>query len=233
MSSDSTPSIIISKLNKVFSSDAEQLQVISDLDLTIEKSTKIIISGESGCGKSTLLHMISGFESVTSGSILIDNQEITTKNEVQLSAFRKNKIGFIFQFHYLLNDFNALENIALPSIMSGCKKSVALSKARELLDSVGLINRASHFPTQLSGGERQRIAVARALINDPSYILADEPTGNLDEKNSIMVTELLFSLVEKYSKTLILVTHDLSLSKEADCFYILESSKLVKKGEKN
>lgn len=231
MSSDVSNSIIISNLYKTFSSAAEELEIISNLNLTIEPGKKVVISGESGCGKSTLLHMISGFESVSSGSILIDGEEITTKSERELAAFRKNKIGFIFQFHYLLNDFSALENIALPAIMSGTKKAKALEKAKELLSSVGLQERATHFPTQLSGGERQRVAVARALINDPTYILADEPTGNLDQKNSDSVVELLFSLVEKYNKTLILVTHDLNLAKAADHFYLLESGSLVDKGE--
>ena len=226
MSSDVSNSIIISNLYKTFSSAAEELEIISNLNLTIEPGKKVVISGESGCGKSTLLHMISGFESVSSGSILIDGEEITTKSERELAAFRKNKIGFIFQFHYLLKDFSALENVMLPAYMRGMSKKKAKERAAELLCDVGLKDRMEHLPSQLSGGERQRAAVARALINDPSLILADEPTGNLDPENAALISELLFSMVDKYHKTLLLVTHDMNLASRGDIRCCIKDGKL-------
>jgi lipoprotein-releasing system ATP-binding protein len=156
--------------------------------------------------------------------------EISGLSENALSAFRQRRIGFIFQFHYLLKDFTALENVMLPAYMTGMKKKEALRKAGLLLSDVKLDGRIHHYPSQLSGGERQRVAVARALVNDPDMILADEPTGNLDPANSAMVADLLFAGAEKYGKTLIVVTHDDSVALRAPVRYILENGILKEAG---
>lgn len=225
--------ILLTELTKKFFSGEEELTVLNQLSLSIREGAKVIVTGESGCGKSTMLNLIAGLEAPTSGSILVDGHSVETMDEKFLADFRRKTIGLIFQFHYLLKDFNALENIFLPAVMSGRGKKEAKEEALELLDAVGLSQRAKHYPSQLSGGEQQRIAVARALINKPQILLADEPTGNLDEKNSRIVEKLLFDLVERYKKTLILVTHDLSLCEAGDFHYHLVNGILVNQKEGN
>ncbi len=204
--------IEINELNKLYITGSETLPIIRNLTLSVDKSSVLVITGESGSGKSTFLNLLSGLDAPTSGSILVHNQRVDRMSERALSVYRRYTIGLVFQFHYLLNDFTALENVMLPLYMAGGDKKISREKSRHLLDEVGLGNRVSHFPQELSGGERQRVAVARALINDPEIILADEPTGNLDEKNSRTVEDMLFTLVERYSKTLVLVTHDTKLA---------------------
>lgn len=216
----------LNELTKHFKSGDEQITVLDNLTISFKKGDKVIVTGDSGSGKSTMLNLIAGLESPSGGSILAGPHRVDLMSETQLSAFRKDYIGLIFQFHYLLKDFTALENIILPARMSGMHPAKAKSLALELLDSVGLVNRKSHYPTQLSGGERQRIAVARALINSPEVILADEPTGNLDEHNSKIVEELLFSIVDKYDKTLVLVTHDRNLCQRGDVHFHLKNGVL-------
>lgn len=218
--------IIIEKLYKSYKNGNEELSIISDLNLSIESNTKVILTGNSGSGKSTLLNLISGMDKLTSGSIFVDNKAVHKLDENSMSEFRSKSIGLIFQFHYLLKDFTALENVMLPGYMSGMSKSKAITKATELIREVGLIDRLEHFPSQLSGGERQRIAVVRSLINDPGIILADEPTGNLDQKNSKKIEELLFELVNNHGKTLLLVTHDMALTGRGDIHLKLENGKL-------
>jgi len=218
--------IIIEQLYKSYKNGNEELSIISDLNLSIESNTKVILTGNSGSGKSTLLNLISGMDKLTSGSIFVDNKAVHELDENSMSEFRSKSIGLIFQFHYLLKDFTALENVMLPGYMSGMSKSKAITKATELIREVGLIDRLEHFPSQLSGGERQRIAVVRSLINDPGIILADEPTGNLDQKNSKKIEELLFELVNNHGKTLLLVTHDMALTGRGDIHLKLENGKL-------
>jgi len=218
--------IIIEKLYKSYKNGNEELSIISDLNLSIESNTKVILTGNSGSGKSTLLNLISGMDKLTSGSIFVDKKAVHRLDENSMSEFRSKSIGLIFQFHYLLKDFTALENVMLPGYMSGMSKSKAITKATELIREVGLIDRLEHFPSQLSGGERQRIAVVRSLINDPGIILADEPTGNLDQKNSKKIEELLFELVNNHGKTLLLVTHDMALTGRGDIHLKLENGKL-------
>ena len=166
-------------------------------------------------------------EPATNGLIKVGPYEISSLKEKQLTEYRSKFLGLIFQFHYLLKDFTALENIFLPAYMAGTKKKEAMERAMVLLEEVGLENRKNHLPSQLSGGERQRIAVARALINNPELILADEPTGNLDPENAKSVIDMLFSIVEKFNKTLILVTHDTSLTKSGDVCYTIKDGKLI------
>ncbi len=213
--------LTIKNLEKVYVTDSEKLQVLKGLNLTVEEGSKIAVVGESGSGKSTLLNIIAGIDNVTSGSVIAGNKEcgeweVTNLSEARMSEYRSHFIGLIFQFHYLLKDFTALENVYMPALIAGLSKKEAIERAKELLSDVGLADRAEHLPSQLSGGERQRVAVARALINNPSLILADEPTGNLDPANAVKIGQLLFSMADKYKKTLILVTHDMTLASKGD-----------------
>ena len=219
--------ISIKNLEKTFLGAGEPLTILKDLNMEVEEGSKSIIIGASGSGKSTLLNIIGGLESSTKGDIFVGPYEISKLKEKQLTEYRSKFLGLIFQFHYLLKDFTALENIFLPAYMNGMKKKEAIERAESLLCDVGLENRKNHLPSQLSGGERQRIAVARALVNNPELILADEPTGNLDPENASAVIDLLFSIVDKYNKTLVLVTHDLSLKEKGDICYSIKEGKII------
>ena len=218
--------VSICGLEKTFVSTSENLTVLSDLNLEIEEGKKIVIAGESGSGKSTLLNIIGGIESATKGSVQAGQWNVTSLKEKELSTYRSDFVGLVFQFHYLLKDFTALENVYMPALIAGRPKKEAIAKAEALLQDVGVYNRKDHLPSQLSGGERQRVSVARALINDPSLILADEPTGNLDPANAVLISELLFSMVEKYNKTLLLVTHDMKIAEKGDYIYHIKDGKL-------
>ena len=206
----------IKNLEKIYITDSEKLTVLKGLNLNVEEGSKIAVVGESGSGKSTLLNIIGGIDNATSGFVKAGEWEVTSLNEKKMSEYRSGFLGLIFQFHYLLKDFTALENVYMPALIAGVSKKEAMSKAAMLLEEVGVVDRMKHLPSQLSGGERQRVAVARALINNPSLILADEPTGNLDPANAEKIGSLLFSMADKYKKTLILVTHDMKLASKAD-----------------
>ncbi len=216
-------------LKKNYRSGSETLEVLRDVNLSVEEGRTVVITGESGCGKTSLLSLIGGLDTPTAGQIFLREKDITSLSEDELSDYRRDTIGFIFQFHFLLRDFTALENIMMPSYIAGESSDVAKTKAEELIDSVGLAARSHHYPVELSGGERQRVAVARALVNDPAIILADEPTGNLDEKNSKVIENLLFELVERYKKTLVVVTHDRALARLSDRQFELVHGVLVAK----
>ena len=174
-----------------------------------------------------MLNIIAGIDSATKGTVIAGDWNISEFKEKDLTDYRANFLGLVFQFHYLLKDFTALENVFLPAYMKGLGKKEAIEKAKVLLEDVGLADRMTHLPNELSGGERQRVAVARALINDPKLILADEPTGNLDPANATMISDLLFSMVEKHKKTLILVTHDSKIAQKGDVCYSIKDGKLV------
>ena len=213
--------LTIKDLEKIYETDSEKLTVLKGLNLTVEEGSKIAVVGESGSGKSTLLNIIAGIDSVTSGSVIAGTRktgewEVTNLSESKMAEYRSRFIGLIFQFHYLLKDFTALENVYMPALIAGMSKKEAMERAAGLLDDVGVADRKDHLPSQLSGGERQRVAAARALINDPTLILADEPTGNLDPANAQKIGQLLFSMADKYKKTLILVTHDMGLASNGD-----------------
>ena len=215
--------LTIKNLEKVYVTDSEELTVLKGLNLSVDEGSKIAIVGESGSGKSTLLNIIGGIDNATSGSVQAGDWEVTNLNEIKMSEYRSHFLGLIFQFHYLLKDFTALENVYMPALIAGVSKKEAIERAKALLSDVGISDRINHLPSQLSGGERQRVAVARALINDPNLILADEPTGNLDPANAQKIGELLFSMADKYKKTLILVTHDMNLAAKGDSqFRIVE-----------
>lgn len=216
----------IKDLEKTYISDSERLTILKDLNLTVEEGSKVVIVGESGSGKSTLLNIIGGIDKITAGTVLAGTNaqyDLSKLDETEIAEYRSSFLGLIFQFHYLLKDFTALENVYMPAYIAGVPKKEAEEKAAALLQDVGVYDRRDHLPSQLSGGERQRVAVARSLINNPSLILADEPTGNLDPANATLIGDLLFSMVEKYKKTLLLVTHDLTLAqKGGNCFKIVK-----------
>lgn len=218
--------LTIKNLEKVYVTDSERLTVLKGLNLEVKEGSKITVTGESGSGKSTLLNIIGGIDSATAGSVNAGEWEVTTLNESKMSEYRSHFLGLIFQFHYLLKDFTALENVYMPALIAGLSKKEAMERAAALLEDVGVADRRDHLPSQLSGGERQRVAVARALVNDPSLILADEPTGNLDPANAQKIGELLFSMADKYKKTLILVTHDMKLAANGDEQYKIIEGRL-------
>ena len=219
----------IEDLAKTYFNGPEKLLVLKKVNLEVEPKSILIITGESGCGKSTLLNLIAGLDTPSEGTIICKEYNVGSLKEKDLTKYRSKSVGLVFQFHYLLKDFTALENVMLPAYMTGISRTRSLEAASELLERVNLYHRKDHFPFQLSGGERQKVAVARSLVNNPEIILADEPTGNLDEDNSKIVEELLFSLVHKSGKTLILVTHDLTLVKKGDRHLSLERGELVEK----
>ncbi|GHV50248.1 lipoprotein-releasing system ATP-binding protein LolD [Spirochaetia bacterium] len=219
--------IRIENIVKNYISGTETLHILKGVSLDISRGESVAVTGQSGSGKSTLLNILGGLDRTDSGSVTVGETEITGLSESALSTYRSRRVGFIFQFHYLLKDFTALENVMLPGYIGGMKKKDALEKARALLSDVRLDDRIQHFPSQLSGGERQRVAVARSMVNDPDMILADEPTGNLDPDNSAMVAELLYAEAEKWGKTLIVVTHDENVAGRAGIRYNLESGVLV------
>ena len=189
-------------------------EVIRGINFSINQNERLAIVGKSGSGKTSLLMLMAGLEKPTLGSIKFQNQELTTYSEDQLTDFRKKNIGIVFQSFYLIPSYTALENVAL-SLEINFQKN-ALVQAEEILTDLGLKDRLQHFPNQLSGGEQQRVAIARAIINKPELILADEPTGNLDEENSQVIADLLFNVSQKYQKSLCLVTHDLELANKCD-----------------
>lgn len=226
MSNNMSNIVEIKNLEKTYVTDSERLTILKDLDLSILEGSKNVIVGESGSGKSTLLNIIGGIDSATCGSVIAGKWDVGKLSENDLAEYRSSFLGLIFQFHYLLKDFSALENVYMPAYIAGVAKKEAIERAEELLNDVGVYDRKSHLPSQLSGGERQRVAVARSLINNPSLILADEPTGNLDPNNAVMIGDLLFSMVEKYNKTLILVTHDVKLAEKGEFCYKIVKGKL-------
>lgn len=215
-------------LDKTFDAAGKPLTILSQLEMDVEKGSRVIILGASGSGKSTLLNIIGGLEKPTAGTIEAGPYTVSSLTEKQLTEYRSSYLGLIFQFHYLLKDFTALENVYLPALIAGMPRKEAEERARQLLADVGLEDRMMHLPSQLSGGERQRAAVARALINNPDLILADEPTGNLDPENAALIADLLFSMVEKYGKTLIMVTHDMNLAKKGDVCYSIVNGGLAR-----
>ena len=200
-------------------------EVIKGISFTINQNERLAIVGKSGSGKTSLLMLMAGLEKPTSGSIKFQKKELTSYTEDQLTDFRKQNIGIVFQSFYLIPSYTALENVAL-SLEINFQKN-ALIQAEEILTDLGLKDRLHHFPSQLSGGEQQRVAIARAIINKPELILADEPTGNLDEENSQIIADLLFNVSQKYQKSLCLVTHDLELAKKCDRLMKIDNGTII------
>lgn len=203
------------------------LQVLKGVNVTINQGEIVSIVGASGAGKTTLLQILGTLDKSDSGTVSINQQNISSLNEKKLSAFRNKNIGFIFQFHHLLPEFTALENICIPAFIAKTNKADAEQRAKELLSFLGLESRADHKPSELSGGEQQRVAVARALINNPSVIFADEPSGNLDSANAKELHNLFFTLREKFNQTFVIVTHNEQLASMSDRKLVMKDGLIV------
>ena len=219
--------LAVRNLYKGYQSGNQRLQVLADLSLEVAEGEIVAVTGVSGSGKSTLLHLVGGMERPDSGSIRIEDTELWELDRSRLSMFRNQTIGFVFQFHHLLPEFTALENVLMPLLLRGKSKTEVFNAGLRMLAEVGLEDRAHHRPGELSGGEQQRVALARALIGEPRLLLADEPTGNLDPQTGEGVSLLFRSLQAKYSLTSILVTHNEKLAQTCSRTYVLENGKLV------
>jgi len=204
-----------------------QLNVLKGVDLHIKESEIVSIVGKSGAGKSTLLHILGTLDGADSGQLIINNQEVSTLKPKELAAFRNKNIGFVFQFHHLLPEFTAVENVCIPAFISKMDEKTAEKRAKELLDYLGLSERLTHKPTQLSGGEQQRVAVARALMNKPAIVFADEPSGNLDSASSKELHDLLFQLRDDFKQTFVIVTHNESLAEMSDRKLVMQDGILI------
>ena len=203
------------------------LQVLKGIDIQIPQGKIVSIVGASGAGKTTLLQILGTLSRPTSGMVFIDGKEVSSLAEKEISQFRNRNIGFVFQFHHLLPEFTALENVCIPAYINGVSRAKAEQKAGDLLTFLGLADRMNHKPDELSGGEQQRVSVARALINDPMVIFADEPSGNLDSQNKQELHTLFFSLRDKFGQTFVIVTHDTHLADMSDIKYEMNDGKIV------
>ena len=205
----------------------DSLEVLKGVDIAVSKGEIVSIVGSSGAGKSTLLHILGTLDKADKGTIILNGQQIGSLHGNKLSAFRNKHIGFVFQFHHLLPEFTALENVCIPGWIGGFKKKDVLAKAERLLTTLGLANRLENKPQQLSGGEQQRVAVARALINDPSIVLADEPTGNLDSANARELHQLFIDLRKQLGQTFLIVTHNEELAKMSDRVVQMKDGRII------
>jgi len=203
------------------------LQILKGVDLDVKRGEIITIIGASGAGKSTLLHVIGTLDQPDHGTVRLNNVDVHTLSSKKMSAFRNEQIGFIFQFHHLLPEFTALENICIPAFIAGKSKNDAENKAFELLELLGLSDRANHKPSEMSGGEQQRVAVARAMVNDPAIILADEPSGNLDSNNAENLHHLFFNLRDTLNQTFVIVTHNENLANLADRKVLMKDGQII------
>jgi len=216
-------------ISKVFNiGKKSELKVLKNIDLEIYSGDINLILGASGVGKSTLLHILGGLDRPTSGTVIFEDKNIFEFNDEELANFRNTKIGFVFQFHHLLNEFTALENICLPGLINRKNKKEVFEKARYLLNEIGLSDRADHKPNELSGGEQQRLAVARALINSPKIVFADEPTGNLDMENSKLLHQLIVKLNRDFNQTFLIVTHNQDLTQYANNIFKIKDGIIIK-----
>ena len=219
----------IIKLNNIsysYNNNGLITPVLQDLDLSIDQGESVAILGQSGCGKSTLLNLIGGMSTPDKGEVLINNIDITEIDENKTTEIRSKHLGFVYQFHHLLKDFTALDNVAMPLLIQGYSKTESMQKSVEILDGIGLSQRIDHLPAQLSGGERQRVAIARALITNPICLLADEPTGNLDAKNAIDVLDLMIKLNHNKNSALVVVTHDEKIAKKMQRVLVMKDGRL-------
>jgi len=209
-------------LSKIYKENSSQIEVLKQIDIQVNASEMIAIVGASGSGKSTLLHLLGGLDKPTAGKVIIAGKEIAKLSEEGKCRLRNHHLGFVYQFHHLLPEFTALENVCMPLLIRNIEPSVATTKAEHLLDLVGLKKRLHHKIGELSGGERQRVAIARALVGNPTCVLADEPTGNLDPRNAEKVLELFFDLQKTYQTSVVMVTHDMNIARKAQRVLTLE-----------
>ncbi|MFM1565415.1 MAG: ABC transporter ATP-binding protein [SAR86 cluster bacterium] len=201
-----------SNISKSFDQGNKTVEVLKNIDFTLEQSTSVSIVGPSGSGKTTFLNVLSGLDSPSAGKVFYKEKDINNLNDKERASIRNKEIGFVYQFHHLLPEFTALENVSLPMLISGLKMEEAIEKSSRLLKKVNLENRMDHKPSELSGGERQRVAVARSLSNSPSCLIMDEPTGDLDAHNALKVSNTILELSDEFNISLIIATHDVSLS---------------------
>jgi lipoprotein-releasing system ATP-binding protein len=218
------------KIAKTFHDGSRELQILQGIDLEVRESEILAISGPSGVGKSTLLHIMGTLDKPSGGDLLIRGESVASMRRSEVNRIRNDEIGFVFQFYHLLPEFSALENVMMPALCKGGRPAMFRDHAMELLSTVGLSERVTHKPGQLSGGEQQRVAIARALFNRPGIILSDEPTGNLDEAAGAGIVELLWELKQSQQATLVVVTHDEELARQADRWIQLHEGKVAEKG---
>jgi lipoprotein-releasing system ATP-binding protein len=215
-------------LRKVFAGgDGQPLEVLRAVELEVHRGEFVAIVGASGAGKSTLLHLLGALDHATGGDVWLDGSRYADLDAEAISELRNRKLGFVFQFHHLLREFSALENVMMPLLIAGMQERAARSRAEEMLSLVGLAGRMTHRPAELSGGEQQRCAVARALVHDPSLVLADEPSGNLDHANADRLHEVFFRLAREYETAVVVVTHNRQLAGRADRILMLEDGRLA------
>ena len=216
----------VENLTKVYGKGENEVRALDGVSFSVEKGEFVAVIGPSGSGKSTLLHILGGVDRPTSGRVLMDGKDVYAQNEEQLAIFRRRQVGLIYQFYNLIPVLNVTENITLPVLMDG--QRVNSDRLKELITTLGLTGRENHLPNQLSGGQQQRVSIGRALMNAPAVVLADEPTGNLDSKNSKEIVELLKISNEKYGQTLIVITHDESIALQADRIISIDDGKITR-----
>ena len=216
----------VEKLTKIYGKGENEVRALDGVSFSVNKGEFIAVIGPSGSGKSTLLHILGGVDRPTSGRVLMDGKDVYAQNEEQLAIFRRRQVGLIYQFYNLIPVLNVTENITLPVLMDGQK--VNRDRLKELITTLGLNGRENHLPNQLSGGQQQRVSIGRALMNAPAVVLADEPTGNLDSKNSKEIVDLLKISNEKYGQTLIVITHDESIALQADRIISIDDGKITR-----
>lgn len=214
--------IKVENLKKIYKTEEGQVEALKGVNFKMDNGKMVAIMGPSGSGKSTFLHLLGAIDKPTEGKVYVEDKDIYKMSEKELAFFRNKKLGFVFQFHYLLPEFTALENVAIPKMIYEIDEKKAYLKAKDILEKLNLGNRLHHKPSQLSGGQQQRVAIARALINQPEIIIADEPTGNLDSENSKIVMEIMKKLNEEHNVSIIIATHDIDIAKYCNDIYYMK-----------